>query len=582
MQAGELVHVYTPPTLDESEDSEKDAIILRIHLLFDGTNNNKHNISKRETFESTDTESESHKKHGDVGSSYDNGRTNIAVMEPHVVDGKEKGGYSYVVKVYVEGQGTEQYEKDDTMGLALGALKSGVYQRARKGITVAYNTLVNKFLSKKSPEEYYIQQVDVDVFGFSRGAATARHAIHAMSTEETQAIHNPSGYGPMMTVVTHRPLFDRLRLYGYSEMKEENVKYIFAGLYDTVVSVNASQLAPAWLANNARDQRAVAKTKFALHLTSADEHRQDFPLHKITSAINAGRGAEYHLPGVHSDIGGSYNLANQALLKPGEEQSDAEIRELKCVGSFTECYEEKQELMKKGYALYDLHISLLTKNIFSSDTYRLYAFRRIDGLEYARPSDEENRIINRGRVSDLKEDMENLILDGWYNNNDDKNPQIEIDIDYVATAVRTVGAIVNPIGALIDGSPKSGKLLTNRMGITSAYCNIPLKFMVEHSRDMALEIDAKLDQRISTVLASVPDLSSIESSLRSYMGKKGKTGSKPEDWLDIKEAEKNCPKIKELRNKHLHMSSQFSIPVMDPGFTPRLKNNLRRRFYYDG
>ena len=133
-----------------------------------------------------------------------------------------------------------------------------------------------------------INQVDIDVFGFSRGAATARHVIHVLTTEETVTAADPSGYGAH-TVVTNQPLFDRLRTtYGYQEMRKDQVKIIFAGLYDTVVSVNASQLLPAWIANNTRSQQAVAQAKFTLHLAGADEHRADFPLHRIKSAIDAG------------------------------------------------------------------------------------------------------------------------------------------------------------------------------------------------------------------------------------------------------------------------------------------------------
>ncbi len=106
--------------------------------------------------------------------------------------------------------------------------------------------------------------------------------------------------------------------------------------------------------------------------------------------------------------------------------------------------------------------------------------------------------------------------------------------------------------------------------------------MVEKSRDMALEIRDKLDQRITTVLAEFKELSSVESALRKYMVKKDKTGSKPEDWLEIKEATDHYPNIKELRNKHLHMSSRYDCPGLDLGYTPRFEGNQRRRFYYDG
>ncbi|MCP3893394.1 MAG: hypothetical protein GY706_02000, partial [Bacteroides sp.] len=234
---------YKPPSLEKEEDDPKDKepLTIRMHLLFDGTNNNRTNIAEREKFEVGEgNDSKAHQQFGTKDSSYDNGLTNIAIMEPHIVDGKDKGGYSFVVKVYVEGQGTLNLAEDITLrGKALAIFESGIYRRARKGIDDAFNILV-KFLDKKSPKRYFIKQVDIDVFGFSRGAATARHAIHVMTTGET--------------IANHPLLLERFRLRGYAGMSKKRIKIVFAGLYDTVVSVNASQLAPAWLANNARDQ----------------------------------------------------------------------------------------------------------------------------------------------------------------------------------------------------------------------------------------------------------------------------------------------------------------------------------------
>ncbi len=285
---------------------------------------------------------------------------------------------------------------------------------------------------------------------------------------------------------------------------------------------------------------------------------------------------------MHSDIGGSYNLANASLLKAGKEKDSAEIREVKCVGSYKECTEAQEKLIAQGYNKWDLVIHAVTDNLIFRDTYRLYAFRKIDGLEYSRESDEE-KIVNRGNISDLAEDMANLMQDGWYKNSEGKTPQIEVQADYWSTLAKAaLKGAMSPASLVVDSSTVSGKLVVKRYGITSAYCYIPLKYMVEQSRKMALDIDAKLDQRIKITLDQIPGLNDVDAALSAYMGKKGKTGSKPSDWTNIKEAEKHCPQIKELRNKHLHMSSAFNTPIMEPGFTPRFEGNLRRRFYYEG
>lgn len=577
---------YSAPTLDKAPEDpkNKNPLTIRIVLLCDGTNNNNANIAEREKFEAN-MDSSSYDDFGNgLDTSYDNGRTNIATMEPHVNYGEGVGGYSYVAKVYVQGQGTTQFQADDTKGLAMGAGLSGVYERAREGIRDALKLIHTKLLLENPPEKYFIKQVDVDVFGFSRGAATARHAIHVVTTEESVVITDPSGYGAQI-VVTNQPLFDRLRVtYGYTEMHANRVKIIFAGLYDTVVSVNASQLKPAWLANNTRNQKAVAKARCALHLAAADEHRKDFPLHKIKSALDAGTGAEYYLPGVHSDIGGSYNLANQILTDSN--QTNAEIRELKAAGDIDDLKEQAATWRAKGHKTHIKPTKWKTTRAGRGEATegKLYVFRTIKGSEYVRTSSEVGRIINRGTVAELKADQANLEKDGWYTPG-----QLDIETRYLASAAQVVNplALLNPFSLRDFDEIHSGVLVADRPNITSGYCNIPLKFMAERARTQALDIDAKLEAQANRILSEVKEFKALEASLRAYMGKKGIKGSKPSDWTDFKEAVTHYPKIKELRNKHLHNSTRFEMTVkgvylMDPGFTPNFEKGLRRRFYYEG
>jgi len=493
--------------------------------------------------------------------------------------GEDNGNYSFVVKMYVEGQGTLAFNKDDTGGLALASGLSGIYQRARTGITDALNLLYSKFLKGKTPEDYFIKQVDVDVFGFSRGAATARHAIHVITSDETVTVDEPSGYGEQATTV-NKPFFEHLRTtYGYREMREDQVKIIFAGLYDTVVSFVGSQLMPAWIANNTRDQKAVAKAKFALHLAAADEHRQDFPLHRIKSSLDVNKGAEYYLPGVHSDIGGSYNLANDKLFDKKKNEK-TEIRQVLFTGSYEDCLKAEAKLYRAFEGL-DIDPTPCGPKL---DQFRVRGYRKVTGSEHVRASDEV-KIINRGLVSDLKEDKENLIKDGWY-----KEHELTIATKYWATVAR-----LNPINLILNQSIHSGVLIAKRYGISSGYCNIPLKFMVEHSRKHAIKIDEKLDERIKIILAEVPEFDTVEKRLRLYMGAMGLNGSDPSDWLDVKNAKGIYPGIKRLRNRHLHNSSRWEVsegimavtaPVAELGFTPRFEKidgvTLRRRFYYEG
>src|SRR5690606_23457037 len=147
---------YQPPTKEKAPEDPKDKkpLTIRIILMCDGTNNNRNNIAQRDAFETNKKpESAAHKEFGKKDSSYDNGRTNIATMEPHVESGEGVGGYSITVKVYVQGQGTFNFKKDSNFfGKGMGALTSGVYQRAREGVNDALALLQEKILDNKKPE----------------------------------------------------------------------------------------------------------------------------------------------------------------------------------------------------------------------------------------------------------------------------------------------------------------------------------------------------------------------------------------------------------------------------------------------
>jgi Uncharacterized alpha/beta hydrolase domain (DUF2235) len=267
---------------DEPEqDANKAGLKIRIALFYDGTLNNRHNIEQRE--KNTDTYQKKRDPKGP--NSYDNGRTNINIMEAQLE--KTADGYDYYLKFYIEGQGTFDDEKDSLAGYSLGTFSSGVPQRATKGIQLAVSK-IQEVLEEKLPEDFFIEKLTIDVFGFSRGAATARQSIHQMIKS------------------TLRPMYIRLRGIGYDDTKKSAVKVCFAGLYDTVLSYWAGQyLHTEWLL----DMKAIAEAEKVIHFAAADEHRIDFPVTNIKSAKSKGVGEEYYLPGVHSDVGGSYNMA---------------------------------------------------------------------------------------------------------------------------------------------------------------------------------------------------------------------------------------------------------------------------------
>jgi hypothetical protein len=77
----------------------------------------------------------------------------------------------------------------------------------------------------------------------------------------------------------------------------------FVGLFDTVASYGL-----VVHSNDTSELKldAVRHAAKVVQLAAAEEHRENFRLTNIASA--GGKGEEYFLPGVHSDVGGGYNM----------------------------------------------------------------------------------------------------------------------------------------------------------------------------------------------------------------------------------------------------------------------------------
>lgn len=566
-QLGESVAVTTIPE-EKKEQVTKDKLKIRFSLFFDGTLNNRSNIAEREQFELGST-TKTYKTEGDGGNnSYDNGRTNVSIMEPHIE--KDQGDYDFCFKVYIEGQGTfntgDEKERgfldgkkgDTTLGYAGGSGASGVAKRAKKGYQKAMAKLY-AFLADKDPDEWEIEKVDIDVFGFSRGAATARYAIALLLEEED------------------RPLKDHLESKRYSPLTKETVEVKFAGLYDTVVSVNGSQY--SYWSDNKLKQQSVKLAKKTLHLAAAEEHRQDFPLHHIKSAKDADRGKEYFLPGVHADVGGSYNLANEVLLEDDAPENVTTYKTVVAKGSRSAMNAKKEELKNHpAYAGSQLEVEENSNGVMGFFTKaKLVANKPLSEKQYMRPSSERDRLINIGFIGSLEIDKANLIEQGWYTEH-----EIEIATKEVVTAAAgaVVGGLVGGVGGAKVGAvigALQGALIVNRENIKSAYSNIPLKIMADYAtKEATLKINAKLQDRIDQILKKETLLLAAQEHIEKYIASIG-NNSKPEDWLDVKSKWAANFDMKTLRHDHLHMSAKMAV-----GYFPRFESHKRRRYYYEG
>ena len=199
-------------------------------------------------------------------------------------------------RVYVRGPGTidgkhtpNGFEaSEDLMGLGLGIGPEGGHDR----IEIA----IRRMRDEIHAGDY--NEVVFDVFGFSRGAALARHFVNLINGQpETVLLPQFKGaslFSPMVGV-TPVPAFP-------SGVK---VRVNFVGLFDTV----GSFYLPGDNANlDFNLNLSPSSAERVVHLTAHHEIRKNFPLSSIMDANGNGPShfTEIAVPGVHSDVGGGY------------------------------------------------------------------------------------------------------------------------------------------------------------------------------------------------------------------------------------------------------------------------------------
>jgi len=327
MQIGESIALPPVEPPEQEEDDGTIHINLRVSLFYDGTKNNRENVQSRQ---STSQEKNAayqatrSKKfvvfgeldNGDV--SYTNDESNISFLEAYL-ESKTKGADLHL-KVYTEGAGTVNLGRDATTGAGFGAGETGIPAKVKKGIAEAKGK-IREPNKEVAPEETVIDTLSIDVFGFSRGAATARYGIHLLLKNEETRIKAEA------------------HSLGYKAISKVEIR--LAGLFDTVASFREGLFIgnETWLLS----LDAVQHAKKVLHLASADEHRSNFSLTNIASK----GGDQYFLPGVHSDIGGGYTdgeAESQVIFKGSPEDAEIDMKRLIDAGWYV-----KGQITKKDY-----------------------------------------------------------------------------------------------------------------------------------------------------------------------------------------------------------------------------------------
>jgi type VI secretion system Hcp family effector len=292
-----------PP--DEKRQPEKRNIVLTLGVFFDGTGNNAVNTLNMLTactaahFDLSDPDAASilartaQEKMGVSGTgatSYTGGYTNIHWLNQlYKTDLPIDSGQAQTA-IYIEGIGTEAGKPDSMVGLSFGVADTGVIAKtdvAVKQIAGALQSALLNLQQKIPGCVVTVTAFQFDIFGFSRGAAAARHFANRVQAEEL-AIINAIRQGMRDVIYKGAPAG----------------KTRFIGIFDTVAAIGTPQngLNPhtADTGNvNIVLRPGVAEKVF--HITAQHECRFNFALNSVQPAW-----PELALPGVHSDIGGGY------------------------------------------------------------------------------------------------------------------------------------------------------------------------------------------------------------------------------------------------------------------------------------
>lgn len=284
---------------EPSPAPEKVGIALRIGVFFDGTGNNANNSAAgllcgaQHPIAPEDIDASCKPFMSDPDSSYGAGPTNVKKLHDlyySTVTAEGDGSTKLASRaVYVEGIGTEANEKDSAVGSSTGRGDTGVAGRVQYSFTLI-KQLVNNVLEENPNSE--LASLTFDTFGFSRGAAAARH----FSNEIARGKQGPLG--------------DLLRSNSKNVSRTFNDQYGnginmgFIGLFDTVPSIAGFTNFGQVKSPTAPGVKLYLDRKYfkdVVHLVARDECRANFALSRVKPDH-----PEITLPGVHSDIGGSY------------------------------------------------------------------------------------------------------------------------------------------------------------------------------------------------------------------------------------------------------------------------------------
>ena len=395
--------------IETIQKPEKTPVDFTFGVFLDGTLNNMYNTEIRQAFENKTGKDATSQK--DVkpynwpnkvfnnqekyryssGSSYENDLSNPAIIFKNY----EEDLTNKIFRIYVEGIGsntapdevgnlnTKDYKNDDIPGKALGQGASGIIMRVKKAIKE-----MMKSLGTIDSSTEVIRNITIDVFGFSRGAAAARHFVHVVThgpykpkqslfRGDNEFVHDLQGNNVDSDIYYNKimPKYGVLgQMLSDADLLDEaitNVIIRFVGIYDTVPHHGLVQ------GNDDKDLglNNLGQAEYIVHMIAADEHRANFSLVDISSvpkvSPESGKkgGLELSFPGVHCDVGGAY-----------EEGKPDHAPRIEAFFNYQKLKELKEELQHQGWFQdEELNIYDNSKKITDSNYKDANSKMRLDG-----------------------------------------------------------------------------------------------------------------------------------------------------------------------------------------------------------
>ena len=354
-----------------AKPEEKIKLALRIGVFFDGTGNNATNTAlglacgAQHPVQPEDLDASCKPYMADPDSSYGNDVTNVrTLMDLYWVTpalegtGLQKRAFR---KLYIDGIGTEAGEKDSILGSGTGRGDTGISGRVKQ----AFDQI--KDLIDTTHNEYpdcEINSLTFDSFGFSRGAAAARH----FANEVVRGSQGPLRAALQENGKAFSPSFiDRY---------QRDINMGFIGLFDTVAAVaglanlgNVSSSIAPWL------KLHLPRKYFTevVQLAARDEVRANFPLCRVKPDHT-----EITLPGAHSDIGGGYlNEAEECVLvSPMQALTVSVGIDVKMTSIYRDAVQAKERLVADGWPTAMLEIVTPEPELLPADSHDRLAPRQ--------------------------------------------------------------------------------------------------------------------------------------------------------------------------------------------------------------